>query len=551
MRRISATLLLSLGLLAAAPPSTWSSGGMVSSDHKLAAAIGAEVLSAGGNAADAVVATALAAGVAQPAGSGLGGGGFAVLGSSGEEAMESLTVIDFREIAPAASHPRIFQDENGEVVPGLSTKGGLAVGVPGEGRGLAQLVREHGALTLQQVAEGAARLAEEGFIPGAHLIRAFERNPLQGLFLNGTPTRGARVLRPRLGATIRAWAATEGEALNVGPIAEEIASTVQESGGVLTAQDLADYQPTVREPLVGSYRGYTVVTMPPPSSGGVVLLQALAVLEQHDLAALGHGSSEHLHLLAETFKHAYADRAAHMGDPAFVEVPVERLLSDERIAEVSAAFDPERTLPLEAYGELIAPTPDDGTHHISVLDANGMAASLTTTINTSFGSEVVTPNSGLLLNNEMDDFISKPGVPNAFGLVGREANQVEPGKKPLSSMTPTILYRDGSPAIVVGGSGGPFIISSTLQAISNVVDFGMSPEEALSAPRMHHQWVPELLFVDEGTPRDVIANLESRGHTIREMPFFSAVQLIQRTDEGLFGAADPRKGGGAAAAEAR
>jgi gamma-glutamyltranspeptidase/glutathione hydrolase len=273
-------------------------------------------------------------------------------------------------------------------------------------------------------------------------------------------------------------------------------------------------------------------------------------LEAYDLAEMGHNSAAHLHLLTEAFKHAYADRAAYMGDSDFVDVPLDQLLSAARIRAIRAAIDPDRTRERGFYGTDVAPIEDAGTQHIAVLDAEGMAVALTTTINTSFGSKVVAPRSGVLLNNEMDDFVAQPGVPNSFGLVGREANAPAPGKKPLSSMTPTVVIgEDGLPSMALGASGGPFIISSTLQALSNIVDFGMDVAEAVSAPRVHHQWVPETLFLDHlGHPMDVQRALVERGHALKVFPFFSAVQAVERTDEGYFGASDPRKGGAPAGA---
>jgi len=541
MKRCLVLLLIAGAALAAAPyPETGE--GMAAADHVLASEAGAEILRRGGNAADAAVATVLAAGVVQPAGSGLGGGGFAVI-VEGEE----RTVLDFREIAPAAASADMYLGDDGEVVKDASRVGGLAVGVPGEGRGLAQLARDHGSLRLRDLAAPAIRLARSGFGAGPHLVAALDKKPHMALLFDGTPDdiHVDLVLKRRaLAKSIDSWARSGGEALNTGSIARSLASTVQESGGVLTVEDLADYQPTVREPLVGSYRGYTVVTMPPPSSGGAALLQMLAVLEGHDLEALGHNSSAHVHLLAEAMKHAYADRAEFMGDPAFVEVPVDRMLDAERIAEIQASIWPTRTFERGYYGTLSALPDDAGTQHISTMDASGMAVALTTTINTSFGSQVVDPASGILLNNEMDDFVAKPGVPNAYGLIGKESNAVAPGKKPLSSMTPTIvLDAEGEVVLAVGGSGGPFIISSTLQVLSNVLDFGMDAGDAVTVPRVHHQWVPERLFVDEGIPRDVIVSLEGRGHEVDQRHFYSCVQVIVAREHGLEGASDPRKGG--------
>ncbi|MCB9744845.1 MAG: gamma-glutamyltransferase [Alphaproteobacteria bacterium] len=551
MRRPLASLLLLSGLavaLAAAPPPEQGHAGLVAADHALASEAGAEVLSKGGNAVDAAVATALSAGVVQPAGSGLGGGGFAVVMRDGV-----AEVLDFREIAPSGASRDMYLGPDGEVVPGLSTDGGLAVAVPGEARGLVALHERYGKLDLMSVAAPAIRQAQKGFAVGAHLAEALEKRPsIAGLIFDGVaraPERGVEVRRRGLAKALRAFAQTAGEAFYTGSVAEDLVDAVQREQGVLTMADLAAYAPSDREVLKGSYRGYTIYTMPPPSSGGAVLLQVLGVLEGFDLASMGHNSSEHVHLLAEAMQHAFADRARLMGDPDFVEVPLDEMLSAARVEDVRRSIYPARTFPREHYGIPVAPTEDAGTQHISVIDRDGMAVALTTTINTSFGSKVVGRDSQIVLNNEMDDFVAKPGVPNAYGLVGLESNAVEPGKRPLSSMTPTIvLDPQGNVVMAVGASGGPFIISSTLQVISNVLDFGMDPEEAVSAPRMHHQWVPELLFLDAGYPADVRRALEARGHEVKEMDMFSSVQLVT-VSEGLYaGASDPRKGGHPAAA---
>ncbi len=513
--------------------------GMVVADHALASEAGAAVLRKGGNAVDAAVAAALACGVVQPASSGLGGGGFAVV-----HGPKGTGVLDFREIAPAAAHAKMFQDEAGRVVAGASTVGGLAVAVPGEPRGLVDLWRAHGRLPLVEVAAPAVALARDGFPAGNHLRKNLEQYP-EVAFSSLWPLANLeRIQRPNLAGAIEAWAQTQGLALTRGKLAWDLVDAVRAAGGVLTRQDLAEYHSTPRTALRGSYRGLTLLTMPPPSSGGVVLLQVLGVLESHDFSGLKHNSPEHLHLLAETMQHAYADRAATMGDPAFVDVPVDRLLSPERIQAIQADFDPTRTFDRDHYGTPLDAGTDGGTQHIAVLDGEGMGVALTTTINTAYGSKLVAPASSIVLNNEMDDFVSKPGVPNAFGLVGREANAVAPGKKPLSSMTPTlVLDAEGDLLLSIGASGGPFIISSTLQVLSNIVDFGMTPEEALAVPRMHHQWVPEKLFLDTGYGSAVQPALEALGHTVDEMPFFSSVQVVQATDGGFLGAADPHKGG--------
>ena len=534
------------GSFALAAPLSERGEGMVSSDHHAASIAGAEALSQSGNAVDAAVAAALAAGVVQPAGSGLGGGGFALIVQPDGRA----SVLDFREVAPAGSTRTMFLDQQGKPDPMLSRSGGLAVGVPGEPRGLALLMEEYGALSFAQVVRPARRLAVKGFQPGLRLIDALSTTSHPEIREAFTPD-GARVdrssylKRPDLGRTLARWSRTRGEDFYEGRVAGRVLEAVTDAGGLMRSEDLAGYAPRVREPLVGTYRGYTIVTMPPPSSGGVVLLQALSVLEGHDLASMGHNSSAYVHLVVEVLKHGFADRAHHMGDPDYVKVPVGRLLSGERKAEIADAYDAGRTHPPDHYGKRIAVLEDEGTQHISVLDSEGMAVALTTTINTSFGSGLFVDGAGVILNNEMDDFAAAPGVPNAYGLIGNEANAVAPGKRPLSSMSPTvILDPSGRPFMVVGASGGSHIISGTLQVILSVLDFGMDPQEAVAAARFHHQWQPETLWIEPGFPKDVRDALEQRGHVLYVRPDFSSVQAVVR-GEGteLRGGADPRKGG--------
>jgi len=536
---------LGLGLLAVAPPPQRGAS-LVSSDHRLASDAGAEILAKGGNAIDAAVATALAAGVVQPAGSGLGGGGFAIVVQSGE----APYALDFRETAPAAATRDMYRTEDGGVHDTASRKGGLSVGIPGEGRGLAKLLAQRGTMTPADVAAPAIRLASRGFSLGPHLAGSLERTKsaeVRALFGVGeaAPRPGTSIKRVALGKTLKKWASSGGDYLYTGPGAESIAATVQDRGGILTAADLAAYSTRDRKPVIAKYKGYTLVTMPLPSSGGVVLGQMLGVLEAYDLPALGHNSSEYIHLLSEVMKHAYADRARQMGDPDFVDVPVDRLMSGERIADVRRKILPTRTFDAEYYGELAEPAKDAGTQHISVIDSNGNAVALTTTINLSFGSGVVDEQTGIILNDEMDDFTAAPGVPNAFGLVGQEANAVEPGKRPLSSMTPTVvLDADGKVVMSIGASGGSFIITSVMQTFLNISEFGMDPQEAVAAPRFHHQWQPNHIFLEtDGFPVDVRRSLESRGHALYDLGRFSACQVVRVGENGLDGGADPSKGG--------
>ncbi len=535
---------VALGGFAAVAPWPEQGRAIVAADHRLVSEAGTAVLRAGGNAVDAAVAAALSAGVVQPAGSGLGGGGFAVGRLDG-----ATFVLDFRETAPRGIDPGAYRDAAGKIVPERSRVGGLAVAVPGEPVGLAALVRRYGNLSLAEVARPAIRQAARGAPVGAHLARSLQRTSFESITSRFTvedrlARKGDVVKRPELARTLRRWARTEGRILHEGVGAEAVVATVAPDENPMTVEELSAYAPADRQPLVGRFREYTIVTMPPPSSGGIALLQVLAALENVDLAALGHNSSAYVHQLTEAMKHAYADRAHHLGDPDFVDVPVADLLSEERIREIVDAFDPARTLSTTDYGEPIASPRDGGTQHISVLDADGGAVALTTTINLGFGSGLVVDGYGVVLNNEMDDFSLAPGVPNAFGLVGSEANAIEPGKRPLSSMTPTlVLDEQDRVVLVVGASGGSTIISATLQVLLGVLEFDQDPQSAVSAPRIHHQWLPDRLWLEPGFARDVVVALEERGHEIVMRRGFSAVQAVAVTDDGLEGGADPRKGG--------
>jgi len=533
------------GALAFAPPSHRSTGGVVASDHPLASDAGAEILKKGGNAVDATIAAVLAAGVVQLAGSGLGGGGFAIVDDPADDAF----VLDFRERAPQAAHRNMYVESR---VEKASRYGGLAVAIPNEANGLIALHRRKGSLSLKQIAKPSIQLSQRGFVLGQHLLHAFgklgdvqtQNAVSQSLWNVDTPTLGATVQHPRLAKTIRAWAKSDGEVFRTGWVARDIVDTVQQQGGILELSDMAEVQTKERSLLKGKYRGWTVMTMPPPSSGGLVILQVLSVLEAYDVSSMGHNSSDILHLYAETFQHAFADRANFMGDPDRIDIPMTELLSAERIQQIKESFTPEATQERSFYGTAVDIGNDAGTQHISVVDKDGMSVSVTTTINTEFGSRVVGTESGILLNNEMDDFVAEPGKANYYGLIGSEANSVAPRAVPLSSMSPTILVSpDGKERIVIGASGGPLIITSTIQVILNILDFGMEPSLANSLGRIHHQWVPEKLFMDDELPKDVRDALTEKGHALYPMPLNSSVQVVHCIEGACMAASDPRKGG--------
>lgn len=525
---------------------------MVAADHELASLAGVEILRRGGNAVDAAVATALALGVVQPSSCGIGGGGFLLYF---ERATGRVSALDFRETAPLAARRDLFV-RDGELVPGLSTTGGLAVAVPGEVAGLVAALRRFGSMSLSVVVAPAVRLARDGFAVGEHLAgaiaehrEAIERSPdLARLLLrNGVPLVPGDTLRnPDLARTLEQVAGDEGADFYAGELAAAIAGAVGAAGGVLTAEDLAAYRPLWREPVRGRFAGDTIYGMPPPSSGGGVLLTVLNTIGADRLRDLEHNSPTYLHLVTEALQFAFADRAAAFGDPDFHAVPLAALVSPPRGRILRRLIRSHATGDIDYYGRAV--TGDDaGTSHLSVVDAAGNAAALTTSVNTAFGSAVVVSGRGILLNNTMDDFAAQPGVPNAFGLVGSEANAVAPGKRPLSSMSPTIVVRDGEVVAVAGGSGGPLIISATLQVLLNALVFDMDAPSAVAAPRLHHQWMPPVLMLED-TVRDIdTAPLRNIGHAVHRRASGAAVQLIRRAADGRWeGAADPRKGGRAA-----
>ena len=531
----------------------WAPHGMVAAEQALASQAGVEILKHGGNAVDAAVATAFAVCVVSPSSCGIGGGGFMLIYLARQR---RALALDYREVAPAAASRDMFV-RDGKAVPELSLHGGLAVAVPGEVAGLSAALQRHGTLPLATVMQPAIRLARDGFPIGAHLAKEIVQN-LAGLRSNpalartflhadGAPlVAGETLQQPELAATLQHIARDGPRAFYHGDMAARIVRSDRTAGGVLTESDLATYRPTWRAPLHATYDGDAVYAMPPPSSAGI-LLEVLGMLRGDDLRALGRESPAYLHVLAEAMKHAFADRAQLYGDPDAVAVPLQRLLSPQNTAALRQRIDTTRTQAQNTYGSSAlgsaAAASDHGTSHLSVMDAHGNAVACTTTINTGFGSLVVAEGTGIILNNEMDDFATQPGAPNVYGLIGAEANAVAPRKRPLSSMAPIIVTHDDRPVLAVGGSGGPLILSGTLQVLLNILDFGLDATTAVAAPRIHDQWVPPVLAVEPGVPAQARAVLTSYGHTVKEVPTMGAIQAV-RTDAGVFeGTSDPRKGG--------
>ena len=534
--------------------------GMVVAQEKISAQVGAEILRRGGNAVDAAVATGFAMAVSYPRAGNIGGGGFMVIHST--EHNEDIA-IDYRETAPAATTPEIFLGSDGKPDIAKSRDSALAIGVPGTVAGLALALAKYGSgrFTLAQVLQPAIELAHDGFVitgdmadtlPDWH--RRLARWPSSvGIFSrpDGASLReGDRLVQNELAETLSTIAAQGPRGFYEGPVAAKLAKAVTDAGGLMTAEDLKSYQAIIREPVRGTYRGYDIVSMPQPSSGGVVLLETLNILEGFPLADWKQGSAASLHLLIEAMKRAYADRARYLGDPAFVKAPIETLIAKDYAARLRAGIDADRATPSSELAAIAKP-PREGsnTTHFSVVDSLGNAVSNTTTLNFSYGVGLVAEGTGVLLNNELDDFTAAPGASNAYGLVGFEANLPGPGKRPLSSMSPTIVLRDGKPVLVTGSPGGSRIISTVLQVIVNVLDYGMDVAAAVAAPRLHHQWQPDEVRIERGFSDDILAELKAKGHHIVEPMGQTSANSIAISANGPLGAPDPRTRGAEAAGQ--
>ncbi len=495
---LAAALLAPGAAEAAAPPALESADGMVVTAQHLASDVGADILRRGGNAVDAAVAVGFALAVTHPCCGNIGGGGFMVL----HQADGKNTFINFREKAPRAARADMFLDAHGNPVTDRSINGYLAAGVPGTVLGLETARREYGTQPLAALIAPSIRLAENGFIltrgdvdvldAGAAAFRG--RPNVAAIFLHqGVPFKpGQRLVQKNLAATLRAVSDGGTQAFYQGSIADAVVAASQANGGLFTKRDFTDYSVTESAPISCGYRGYTVVSSPPPSSGGVTLCEMLQVLEAYPLDALGYHSSASLHLMTEAMRHAYQDRNTYLGDPEFVENPIARLLSQPHTREIRALILPHRASP-----STLAPVSTADEHatttHYSIVDRWGNLASVTYTINDDFGAKVIAGDTGFFLNDEMDDFTAKPGTANMFGLVQGKANAIAPGKRPLSSMTPTLVLKDGKPLLVVGTPGGSRIITTVLEIMVNVLDHGMTLQEAVDAPRFHHQWLPDTL----------------------------------------------------------
>lgn len=532
--------VLLAGLLAAAAPARAAApdpvagrDGMVVTAQHLASEVGADVLRRGGNAVDAAVAVGYALAVVYPQAGNIGGGGFMTL----RLADGRTTFLDFREKAPLAATETMFQDAHGAVVPGLSTDSWKAVGVPGTVMGLETARVRYGTMSRAALMAPAIRLARQGFVltQGDAGVWAIEhdqvaRNPqMARIFLRGgrAPTKGDRLVQADLARTLSLISAKGPDAMYRGPIGAEIAAASRAGGGLITRRDFARYKVRELKPVECDYRGYHVISAPPPSSGGVAICETLNILQGYDLAAMGFHSADEVHVLVEALRRVYFDRNNKLGDPDFIRNPVAQLLDPAYAARLRAGIDMAHATPSSALGPPAPAHEGHSTTQYSIIDAKGNAVSVTYTLNDWFGAHRIAGRTGIIMNNEMDDFTSKVGVPNLFGLVQGRNNAVAPGKTPLSSMSPTIVTRDGKVALVVGSPGGSRIITITLEVILNMIDHGMNVQEAVDAPRIHAQWLPDVVYVEPyALSPDTRRILEARGHVLKDEGAWGIAEAI-------------------------
>ncbi|MCP4617932.1 MAG: gamma-glutamyltransferase [Bradyrhizobium sp.] len=533
--------------------------GMVVAQEKLAAQAGAEILKQGGNAVDAAVATGFALAVTYPRAGNIGGGGFMVIHSA--ERGQDIT-IDYRETAPAAMTPDIFLGADGKPDPAKSRDSALGIGVPGTVAGLALALEKFGSgkFSLAEILKPAIALARDGFVVTddtadtlSDMYRRMSRWPNSAKSFSradGNPLREGDTLKQGdLAAALSTISEQGPRGFYEGPVAEKLVKSIRDAGGIMTTDDLKSYQAILRAPVRGSYRGYDIVSMPLPSSGGTVLLETLNILEGFPLGEIKQGSANSLHLIVEAMKRAYADRARYLGDPAFVDAPTNMLIAKDYAAKQRASIDLARATPWAEASPAKPQREGSNTTHYSVVDARGNAVSNTYTLNFPYGVGLVAEGTGILLNNELDDFTAAPGAANAFGLVGFEANLPGPGKRPLSSMSPTIVLKDGKPVLVTGTPGGSRIISAVTQVIVNSIDYRMNIAAAVAAPRVHHQWLPDEVRAERGIPVEVLTELRDKGHKVVDTLGQTSANSIFVGPNGPLGAPDPRTRGAWAAGQ--
>lgn len=553
MKPLAASALL-LGLLgsaqAASAPAVEAKNGMVVTSQHLASQVGVDILKMGGNAIDAAVAVGYAQAVVNPCCGNIGGGGFMTIHlADGRD-----TFINFRETAPAAASANMYLDANGKAITNASLFGYLAAGVPGTVLGLDSAQRKYGKLTRAQVMQPAIKLARDGYILNRGdtdildtTIAQFKKDPEAArLFLrrDGTPLQpGDRLVQKDLAKTLEAISRNGPDAFYKGAIPAAVERASKAGGGIITAADFASYKISESAPLSCNYRGYVFVSAPPPSSGGATMCQILNILEGYDMKALGFHSAASVHYMTEAMRHSYMDRNTFLGDPAFVKNPLERLLSKEYAAAIREKISADKATPSVEVQPGMAPHEKPETTHYSIVDKDGNAVSTTYTINGRFGAVVIAPGTGFFLNDEMDDFTVKAGVQNLFGLVQGATNSIAPGKRPLSSMAPTLVTKDGKTYMVLGSPGGSRIITITLETALNVIDYGMAPQEAVDAPRIHHQWLPdEVYYETRGLSPDTLKILDGMGYKMKEQTPWGAAELIMIGLPGAAGVAGASSG---------
>jgi len=543
---------------------TLAKNGMVVSQDYYASEAGLEILKTGGNAVDAAVATGFALAVTHPQAGNLAGGGFMMVYLKDQD---KTIAIDYREMAPAAASRDMFIGADGNVDKRMAFFSYKSSGTPGTVKGLIEALHEYGTLSLAQVMAPAIKLADEGFsmswaleasLTSPRIMKRLQANaPSAGYYYktDGTPYRKGELFKqPDLAKTLKAIAKDGVAGFYEGWVADKIVATMQANGGLITLDDLKAYTVKYRTPIEGTYRDVKIVTMPPPSSGGIHIVQMLNVLEGWDIKGLGHNSADYIHRMVMTMKYAYADRSKYLGDPDFFNVPVGPLTSKEYGALIRAKIDLKKATPsTEISPATKLPEESNDTTHFSVVDRFGNMVANTYTLNFSYGSGLSVAGAGFLLNNQMDDFSAKPGTPNAFGLLGGEANAIEAGKRPLSSMTPTFVFKDGKPMLATGSPGGSTIITTVLHMVLNVAEFNMNVQEATNVPRFHHQWFPDQIFTEPGISIDTRRLLAGMGHKVNTQTMggnriIGAAQSIALTPGGMIhGAADPRRPGSHAA----
>lgn len=540
---------------AVSPAPIAANNGMVVTAQHLATDIGLDILKQGGNAVDAAVAVGYALAVTLPSAGNIGGGGFMLLHT--EDGRDIF--INFREKASLNATRDMYLDEDGEVIPGASTRTYLGVGVPGTVMGLEHAREAYGTMTREQLLAPAIALARDGFtlVPGDDVLTAplndFRAEPnVAAIFLKDGERYevGDVLVQTQLADTLQLISDGGPDAFYTGPIAEAVVAASDANGGILTLEDFAQYRIAEYEPVRCEYRGYEVVSSPPPSSGGTTICEILNILEGYPLSELGFNSAQTVHYMVEAMRHAYVDRNTYLGDPEFVDNPLERLLSKEYAALIREQIDDNAAARSEDIAPGVPPHEGVNTTHYSIVDAQGNAVAVTYTINLGYGVKKIAGDTGFFLNNELDDFTSKPGVPNAFGLVQGEANAVEPGKTPLSSMSPTLVNKDGNIFMVTGSPGGARIITITLESILNVIDHGMNIQEAIDAPRVHHQWLPDTVYIERfALSNDTRALLEQMGHTFTDSGTWGVAEgiLVDPETGVLYGAHDSRRPAGKAA----